>query len=77
MPKAKANSAARRHVLASRVLKFGRVMPTPCSACRRLKSVCRVDRSSGRCAECIARQRKCDLVVTEADCELAPLFLYR
>ena len=68
MPKAKTNPSVRRRALATRVLQFGRVMPSPCSACRRSKTVCRVDRSSGRCAECIAKQRKCDLVVSDSEC---------
>ena len=77
MPKAKTNPSVRHHALASRVLKFGRVMPSPCSACRRSKTVCRVDRSSSRCAECIAKQRKCDLIVLDSECWSSRLLVFR
>jgi len=77
MPKSQANSSARRRALAAKILKFGRVMPSPCSACRRSKTVCRVDRSSGRCAECIAKQRKCDLIVSDSECWSSRLLVLR
>ena len=77
MPKAKTNPSVRRRALATRVLQFGRVMPSPCSACRRSRTVCRVDRSSGRCAECIAKQRKCDLIVSDSECWSSRLLILR
>src|SRR5436190_20559679 len=77
MPKSQANSSARRRALAAKILKFGRVMPSPCSACRRSKTVCCVDRSSGRCAECIAKQRKCDLIVLDSECWSSCLLVLR
>src|SRR2546429_6323128 len=77
MPKSQANSSARRRALAAKILKFGRVMPSPCSACRRSKTVCHVDRSSGRCAECIAKQQKCDLIVSDSECWSSRLLVLR
>ena len=77
MPKAKTNPSVRRRALATRVLQFGRVMPSPCSACRRSRTVCHVNRSSGRCAECIAKQRKCDLIVSDSECWSSRLLVLR
>jgi len=60
----------RRHRLADRVFASrSRAMPTPCSNCRTAKPArsCRVSLASGRCSECISRNVKCDLVVTEKD----------
>jgi len=42
-------------------------MPTPCAYCKSHHLDCKVDLRSGRCAECVRRARKCDLVVTRAE----------
>ena len=63
----KESSKDRRLRLSAKVAFSGVVMPTPCSECRKRGSKCLVDLSSGRCADCVAKNRKCDLVVSERD----------
>ena len=53
--------------LADRVHR-GSIMPTPYSSCHRSGKECRIDLSSGHCAECISGGCSCDLVVTDSDC---------
>ena len=60
-------SSVRRSKLTDHVRR-GPIMPTPCSSYRRFGKECRVDLSSGRCAECISGGCSCDLVVTDSDC---------
>lgn len=63
------NSHQRRHRLARIIRENGIEMPSPCKKCinARTKEKCVVDLSSGRCAPCVAKGRKCDLVVTRLE----------
>ena len=62
------NSASRRAVLADFLREEGASMPTPCGRCKRKNVPCRVNLSSGKCAECYAANMNCDLVVTRREC---------
>ncbi|KAF2182899.1 hypothetical protein K469DRAFT_222365 [Zopfia rhizophila CBS 207.26] len=42
-------------------------MPSPCSRCRDNDLQCLVNPASGRCSECVDRNVKCDLVVTQPE----------
>ncbi|KAF2179119.1 hypothetical protein K469DRAFT_322608 [Zopfia rhizophila CBS 207.26] len=42
-------------------------MPSPCSRCRDNGRRCLVHLASRRCSECIDRNVKCDLVVTQPE----------
>lgn len=61
------SSTSRRVHLARCIERNGITMPTPCAYCKSHRLECKVDLRSGRCAECVRRARKCDLVVTRAE----------
>jgi len=70
MPKSSRGSSStssRRLALYRDIISSGRTMPTPCSFCNNGSSRCVVDLRSGRCAECVRRGRKCDLLLTQAE----------
>lgn len=69
MPKVKVLSTTRKNNLASYISESGSEMPVPCSRCRSDNASCKIDLRSGRCALCIQKGRKCDLVVTRAEWE--------
>ncbi|KAF2181550.1 hypothetical protein K469DRAFT_792018 [Zopfia rhizophila CBS 207.26] len=61
------SSLIRAYRLASRIHNEPYHMPSPCSRCRDNGRCCLVHLSSGRCSECIDRNTKCDLVVTQPE----------
>ncbi|KAF2179910.1 hypothetical protein K469DRAFT_797885, partial [Zopfia rhizophila CBS 207.26] len=61
------SSLIRARHLAKRVRENIRQMPSPCSRCRDNGRRYLVHLSSGRCSECINRNVKCDLVVTQPE----------
>ena len=61
--------ADRRTVLGGRVLRSGRVVMKPCSACEKSKRTYSISASSESCSECAARGTRCSLFVSNAKWE--------
>ena len=61
--------ADRRNVLGGRVLRSGRIVMRPCSACEKSKRTCSISTSSESCSECASRGTQCSLFVSDVKWE--------
>lgn len=68
MPKVPSRtSTERRHDLADFLDSFGDTMVKKCSTCVLHRRVCKVHVRSGRCNECVRRNQRCDVGVTQSE----------
>lgn len=63
------NSTEGRKRLARFVDCFGDIMVKKCSTCEKHKRVCKVNLRSGRCNQCLHRNQRCDVKVTQSEFE--------
>lgn len=67
MTRQASSSTDRRKLLAVFVNTHGSTMVQKCSTCRKHKRVCRVHVRSGKCGECLSRNQRCDVRVTQSE----------
>lgn len=63
----KDNSTERRKRLADYIEERGTIMVKPCATCAKHNRVCRVHVRSGKCSECLRRNQRCDIRVSQSE----------
>lgn len=61
------SSTERRKRLAAFIEERGTIMVKPCATCAKHGRVCRVHVRSGKCSECLRRNQRCDIRVSQSE----------